>query len=171
MKQAIERGLNLAVTVLINENVLMPDALERISIERTRDRAHGDFASNIALVVAKQAQRNPREVAQLIVEHFPNIPEVEKLEIAGPGFINFSLVKNAHSQVIDTIKTEGQNYGLSQIGAGQKVLVEFVSANPTGPLHVGHGRGAAYGDALVRLLKANGYEVEAEYYVNDAGRL
>lgn len=170
MKQAIERGLNLAVTVLINESVLMPDALERISIERTRDRAHGDFASNIALVVAKQAQRNPREVAQLIVEHFPDIPEVEKLDIAGPGFINFTLVKNAHSQIIDTIKTEGQNYGLSQIGAGQKVLVEFVSANPTGPLHVGHGRGAAYGDALVRLLKANGYEVEAEYYVNDAGR-
>jgi arginyl-tRNA synthetase len=170
MKQAIERGLNLAVTVLINENVLMPEALERISIERTRDRAHGDFASNIALVVAKQAQRNPREVAQMIVEYFPDIPEVEKLEIAGPGFINFTLVKNAHSQIINTIKTEGKNYGLSQIGAGQKVLVEFVSANPTGPLHVGHGRGAAYGDALVRLLKANGYEVEAEYYVNDAGR-
>jgi arginyl-tRNA synthetase len=170
MKQAIERGLNLAVTVLINENVLLPDALERISIERTRDRAHGDFASNIALVVAKQAQRNPREVAQLIVDHFPDIPEVEKLDIAGPGFINFTLVKNAHSQIINTIKTQGQNYGLSQIGAGRKVLVEFVSANPTGPLHVGHGRGAAYGDALVRLLKANGYEVEAEYYVNDAGR-
>ena len=170
MKQAIERGLNLAVTVLINENVLMPDALEHISIERTRDRTHGDFASNIALVVAKQAQRNPREVAQLIVENFPDIPEVEKLDIAGPGFINFTLMKNAHSQIINTIKTEGQNYGLSQIGAGQKVLVEFVSANPTGPLHVGHGRGAAYGDALVRLLKATGYEVEAEYYVNDAGR-
>jgi len=85
MKQAIERGLNLAVTVLINEKVLMPDALERISIERTRDRSHGDFASNIALVVAKQAKRNPREIAQQIVEHFPDIPEVEKLDIAGPG--------------------------------------------------------------------------------------
>jgi len=170
MKQAIERGLNLAVTVLINEKVLMPDALERISIERTRDRSHGDFASNIALVVAKQAKRNPREIAQQIVEHFPDIPEVEKLDIAGPGFINFTLVKNAHAQIIDTIKRQGQNYGLSQTGAGQKVLVEFVSANPTGPLHVGHGRGAAYGDALVRLLRANGCEVEAEYYVNDAGR-
>ncbi|MCP4010471.1 MAG: arginine--tRNA ligase [Proteobacteria bacterium] len=170
MKQAIERGLNLAVTVLINERVLMPDALERISIERTRDRAHGDFASNIALIVAKQAKRNPREVAQLILEHFPDVPEVEKLDIAGPGFINFTLVKNAHSQIISTIRIEGQNYGLSKMGAGQRVLVEFVSANPTGPLHVGHGRGAAYGDALVRLLKANGYAVEAEYYVNDAGR-
>ena len=170
MKQAIERGLNLAVTVLINEKVLMPEALERIRIERTRDRSHGDFASNIALVVAKQVGRNPREIAQQIIEYFPDIPEVEKLEIAGPGFINFTLVKNAHSQIIDAIKTQGQNYGLSQIGAGQKVLVEFVSANPTGPLHVGHGRGAAYGDALVRLLKANGYEVAAEYYVNDAGR-
>ncbi len=170
MKQAIERGLNLAVTVLINEKVLMPDALERIHIERTRDRAHGDFASNIALVVAKQAQRNPRDIAQQIVDNFPPIPEIEKLDIAGPGFINFTLVKNALSQIINSIKTEGQNFGVSDSGAGQKVLVEFVSANPTGPLHVGHGRGAAYGDALVRLLKANGYAVEAEYYVNDAGR-
>ena len=170
MKQAIERGLSLAVTVLINEKVLMPDALERIRVERTRDRAHGDFASNIALAVAKQAKRNPREVAQQIAENFPSVPGVEKLDIAGPGFINFTLVKNAHSKVINTIKTEGRNFGVSDMGAGQKVLVEFVSANPTGPLHVGHGRGAAYGDALVRLLKANGYAVEAEYYVNDAGR-
>ena len=170
MKQAIERGLNLAVTVLINERVLMPEALERIHVERTRDRTHGDFASNIALIVAKQAQRNPREIAQLIVENFPDTAEVEKLEIAGPGFINFTLVKNAHSQIIDVIKAGGDRYGLSTAGAGKKVLVEFVSANPTGPLHVGHGRGAAYGDALVRLLKANGYAVEAEYYVNDAGR-
>ena len=170
MKQAIERGLSLAVTVLINEKVLMPDALERIRVERTRDRAHGDFASNIALAVAKQAKRNPRVVAQQIVDNFPSVPGVEKLDIAGPGFIKFTLVKNAHSKVINTIRTEGRNFGVSDMGAGQKVLVEFVSANPTGPLHVGHGRGAAYGDALVRLLKANGYAVEAEYYVNDAGR-
>jgi arginyl-tRNA synthetase len=170
MKQAIERGLNLAVTVLINQHLLTPDALERITLERTRDRSHGDFASNIALVVAKQAKRNPSEIAQLIIEQFPDIPEVERLEIAGPGFINFTLVKNAHGRIIGTIKSQAQNFGFSQIDAGQRVLVEFVSANPTGPLHVGHGRGAAYGDALVRLLKATGYDVASEYYVNDAGR-
>lgn len=170
MKQAIERGLNLAVTVLINQHLLTPDALERITLERTRDRSHGDFASNIALVVAKQAKRNPSEIAQLIIEQFPDIPEVERLEIAGPGFINFTLAKNAHGRIIGTIKSQAQNFGFSQIDAGQRVLVEFVSANPTGPLHVGHGRGAAYGDALVRLLKATGYDVASEYYVNDAGR-
>jgi arginyl-tRNA synthetase len=170
MKQAIERGLNLAVTVLINQHLLTPDALERITLERTRDRSHGDFASNIALVVAKQAKRNPSEIAQLIIEQFPDIPEVERLEIAGPGFINFTLAKNAHGRIIGTIKSQAQNFGFSQIDARQRVLVEFVSANPTGPLHVGHGRGAAYGDALVRLLKATGYDVASEYYVNDAGR-
>jgi arginyl-tRNA synthetase len=170
MQQAIERGLSLAVTVLINKRVLMPDALERISLERARDRSHGDFASNIALVVAKQAKKNPREIAQLIVAQFPDIPEVEKLEIAGPGFINFTLARDVHSKVIGVIKGAGEKYGLSDLGAGKKVMVEFVSANPTGPLHVGHGRGAAYGDALVRLLKATGYDVASEYYFNDAGR-
>lgn len=170
MQQAIERGLSLAVTVLINERVLTPDALDRISLERARDRSHGDFASNIALVVAKQANKNPREIAQLIVEQFPDIPQVEKLEIAGPGFINFTLAKDVHSKVIGVIKSAGDEYGLSDLGAGKKVMVEFVSANPTGPLHVGHGRGAAYGDALVRLLKATGYDVASEYYFNDAGR-
>lgn len=170
MKQAIERGLNLAITVLINDHVLAPELLERIAIERTRDRSHGDFASNIALIAAKQAGRNPRELAQLIIDHFPDVPEVEKLEIAGPGFINFTLVKGVHSEIISTIKAAGDQYGHSNIGQQKKVLVEFVSANPTGPLHVGHGRGAAYGDALVRLLKVAGYNAEAEYYVNDAGR-
>lgn len=170
MKQAIERGLNLAITVLINDQVLAPDALDKITLERARDRAHGDFASNIALVCAKQAKRTPREIAQLIVDLFPDTEEVEKLEIAGPGFINFTLSKEVHSKVIGEIKTAGANYGLSDIGNNKKVLVEFVSANPTGPLHVGHGRGAAYGDALVRLLKATGFYVESEYYFNDAGR-
>lgn len=170
MKQAIERGLNLAITVLINDFVLEPELLERIALERTRDRLHGDFASNIALIAAKQAGRNPRELAQLIIEQFPDIPEVEKLEIAGPGFINFTLVKDVHSQIIGVIEAAGDQYGQSDIGQQKKVLVEYVSANPTGPLHVGHGRGAAYGDALVRLLKVAGYRADAEYYVNDAGR-
>jgi len=170
MKLAIERGLNLAITVLINDHVLPPELLERIALERTRDRAHGDFASNIALIAAKQAGRNPRELAQLIIEYFPDIPELEKLEIAGPGFINFTLVKDAHSQVVGEIAAAGAKYGQSGVGENKRVLVEFVSANPTGPLHVGHGRGAAYGDALVRLLKVAGYDADAEYYVNDAGR-
>ena len=139
MKQAIERGLNLAVTVLINEGVLQADALERIALERTRDRAHGDFASNIALAVARQAKRNPREIAQMIVDLFPDIPEVEKLEIAGPGFINFTLARNAQAGIIAAIREAGEAYGLSELGAGKRVLVEFVSANPTGPRMSGMG--------------------------------
>lgn len=170
MKQAIERGLNLAITVLINQRVLMPDALERIAVERARDRSHGDFASNIALSVAKQAKKNPREIAQLVIDQFPDMPEIEKIDIAGPGFINFTLAKNIHNKVIAAIKAAGDEYGLCEVGDANKVMVEFVSANPTGPLHVGHGRSAAYGDALVRILKATGYDVASEYYFNDAGR-
>lgn len=139
-------------------------------IERTRDVAHGDFASNIAMTLTRAAKRPPREIAQAIVDAMPADERIEHVEIAGPGFINFFLSGAAFRAVIPEILAAGAAYGRSDVGAGQRVLVEFVSANPTGPLHVGHGRGAAYGDCVARLLKAAGYDVAREYYVNDAGR-
>lgn len=170
MNQAIIKGLHQAITVLINQGELAPDSLKRIALQRTRDRSHGDFACNIALMLAKQVGKKPRDIAQQIIAQIPSTAEIQKVEIAGPGFINFTLCETLHSAVIGQIKTQGQAYGCTDIGQAKKVQVEFVSANPTGPLHVGHGRGAAYGDALVRLLKATGFDVEAEYYFNDAGR-
>jgi arginyl-tRNA synthetase len=139
-------------------------------IERTRDRAHGDYASNLALLLAKPARCKPRDIAEKLVSAIESGDTVQKIEIAGPGFINFFLGNEAWHAVIDDILEQGDRYGLSELGKGQRIQVEFVSANPTGPLHVGHGRGAAYGAAVADLLEAIGYDVHREYYVNDAGR-
>ena len=141
-----------------------------IQVDRTRDRAHGDFASNIAMTLAKAARAKPRDVADKIVAALPASAQVAKVEIAGPGFINFHLTAAAYHRVVGEVLEEGVQYGRSDLGAGRSVQVEFVSANPTGPLHVGHGRGAAYGAAVADLLEAVGYRVHREYYVNDAGR-
>ncbi|MFI4954665.1 MAG: arginine--tRNA ligase, partial [Gammaproteobacteria bacterium] len=141
-----------------------------ILVERTKDPQHGDFASNIALLLAKPLGKKPRELAELICQHLPTDASVTKTEVAGPGFINFYLAADVALTVVKTILEKGEQYGHSQIGAGKKVLVEFVSANPTGPLHVGHGRGAAYGSCVAALLSAIGFHVEREYYINDAGR-
>ncbi len=139
-------------------------------LERTRDSKHGDFTSNIALRVAKQLSRPPREFAAEVVAALPESPLVESVEVAGPGFINFTLAAGAYEQELRTILAEGDAYGRSETGSRQRVLLEYVSANPTGPLHVGHGRLAAYGASLANLLRATGHEVHEEYYVNDAGR-
>ena len=141
-----------------------------IVVERTRDRAHGDLASNIAMLLAKHAGLKPRDLARYIVENLPTSELVEKADIAGPGFINFFLSERANHRVIADIHVAGDQYGRSDAGAGIRILVEYVSTNPTGPLHVGHGRGAAYGAAVANLLETCGYQVEREYYVNDAGR-
>ena len=141
-----------------------------IEIERTRSAEHGDFASNVALVLAKTTKRKPRELAQAIVDALPPSDRVERVEIAGPGFINFYLRASALREVVVQALTAGAGYGHSKAGAGRRVQVEFVSANPTGPLHVGHGRGAAYGATVANLLAAAGFDVHREYYVNDAGR-
>lgn len=138
-------------------------------VERTRDAAHGDFASNIAMTLTKAARRNPREIAQAIVNQLADDERIAKVEIAGPGFINFFLAPAAFRAAIDDVLTQGAAYGRSDTGAGDKVMIEFVSANPTGPLHVGHGRGAAVGDCLARLFEATGYTVTREFYYNDAG--
>jgi len=138
-------------------------------IERTRNPAHGDFASNIALTLAKSRQRNPRELAQALAAALPDSDAVEKVEIAGPGFINFFLSRRAYHGELHRVFHEGDDYGRSGKGAHKIVGVEFVSANPTGPLHVGHGRAAAIGDTISRLLDATGWKVTREFYYNDAG--
>ncbi|KEZ75788.1 arginine--tRNA ligase [Salinisphaera hydrothermalis] len=138
-------------------------------VERTRDAAHGDFASNLAMQLTKAARRNPREIAQAIVDQLGDDERIARVEIAGPGFINFFLAPAAFRSVIDQVIEAGEAYGRSSEGAGRKVLIEFVSANPTGPLHVGHGRQAAIGDCLARLYEAIGWQVTREFYYNDAG--
>ena len=149
----------------------LPAGLEfNIQIERARDKSHGDYACNIAMQLARAANKKPREIAELLLEHLPANDSVDKVEIAGPGFINFYLSTNTIYAVIPDIVEQAEAFGRSSIGAGKKVQVEFVSANPTGPLHVGHGRGAAYGAAVSDLLSACGFNVHREYYVNDAGR-
>lgn len=139
-------------------------------VERTRDRAHGDFASNIALMLAKAARSKPRDLAEKIVAALPDSGEITKVEIAGPGFINFFLAPGAYHAELRQILDRESEYGRSDAGGKERILIEFVSANPTGPLHVGHGRNAAYGDTVANLLDAAGFHVEREYYINDAGR-
>ena len=140
-----------------------------VDVERTRDAAHGDFATNIALQLAKPARSNPRKLAQAIVDALPASELIAKVELAGPGFINFHLSPNAYQIELSRIFDLGPAYGYSKRGAGERTVVEFVSANPTGPLHVGHGRQAALGDALAALLQSQGYAVSREFYYNDAG--
>ncbi len=170
MKQQIEPLIRTALAELQDQQVIPHGSDPALHIERTRDTAHGDFASNVALVLAKTARCAPRDLAQRIVEQLPQSDLIDKAEVAGPGFINFTLNTTAWLELIDSIRTMGIAYGRSKIGQGQRVMVEFVSANPTGPLHVGHGRGAAYGDSMARVLTAAGYQTHSEYYVNDAGR-
>lgn len=170
MKTQLQQLVEAALTQLRDAGTLELETVPSVMIERTRDLSHGDFATNVAMVLAKQAKRNPRELAQLVVDALPASDQVVKCEIAGPGFINFFVSDAAYGAVIEQLYAQGERYGESQVGVGQKVLMEYVSANPTGPLHVGHGRGAAYGAATANLLKAAGYDLHREYYVNDAGR-
>jgi arginyl-tRNA synthetase len=140
-----------------------------IQLERPKNKDHGDFSTNLAMLLAKPLLQNPRAIAERLIEALPTSAYVEKVEIAGAGFINFYLGANAKQAVIGLIAAQGEKFGHNTIGQKRKVQVEFVSANPTGPLHVGHGRGAAVGDCLARLLDANGWAVTREFYYNDAG--
>ncbi len=141
-----------------------------IQLERPRDPTHGDFATNLAMQLAKALKKNPREIANQLLAELPPSKLVTKAEVAGAGFINFTLDAGFKTDVVKAVLAEGDNFGRSNQGGWQKVQVEFVSANPTGPLHVGHGRGAAYGASLSSLLTFAGWDVTREYYVNDAGR-
>ena len=170
LKQHLAQVLTDAVARLQASGDLPAEITPNVMIERTRDRAHGDYASNLAMTLAKAARSKPRDLAEKLVGVIKTGENISKVEVAGPGFINFSLGEDAWHGVIGEILDQGSRFGLSRHGAGQRIQVEFVSANPTGPLHVGHGRGAAYGAAVADLLEAVGYKVHREYYVNDAGR-
>jgi arginyl-tRNA synthetase len=162
--------LNGVLDDLVADGAL-PAGLDRknVAVEPPRDPTHGDLATNAAMVLAKAAGTNPRALAEAIKPKLEAIPTITAVEIAGPGFINLRLDSNAWRDELRTILREGENYGLSTIGGNERVNVEYVSANPTGPLHMGHCRGAVVGDSLARLLEAAGFRVTKEYYVNDAG--
>ena len=168
MKKQIEGLLAEALSALSSQ--LPQDIEAHARVERARDPRHGDFATSAALALAGPAGSRPRELAERIVAALPDSELVENIDIAGPGFINFRLSKRAFELEVAAILQLAGRYGRSNLGGGRRVLVEFVSANPTGPLHVGHGRHAAYGDSVANLLEATGHAVHREYYVNDAGR-
>ena len=170
MKHKIEDLIRQAINSLISNGTLDASVAPALQVTRTKDATHGDFASNVALTLAKAAGKPPRELAQMICAALPEDKELEKTEIAGPGFINFFVAADTAQNVVKIILAQQDDYGRSSLGAGKKVQIEFVSANPTGPLHVGHGRGAAYGASVAALMRAVGFNVDCEYYVNDAGR-
>jgi len=170
LKQELQQLLMEAISIVQKKMDVSFTAIDDIQIERTRDKSHGDFACNIAMVLARQAKTNPRKLAAALLENIPESEIIERVEIAGPGFINFYLTKQSRLNVITRILQTAEAYGRSEFGTGKSILLEFVSANPTGPLHVGHGRGAVYGAVVSDLLEAIGYKVDREYYVNDAGR-
>ena len=170
MKTEIEQLLLASLTRLAGSVLPEMPAASVVVVERTREALHGDFATNVALRLAKPAGKNPRELAAAIVAALPPNPLVARAQVAGAGFINFHLTPAAYARELSAIHAQGARYGESTLGRGERVLVEFVSANPTGPLHVGHGRQAAYGATLANILAAVGFSVAREYYVNDAGR-
>ena len=170
MKQQLEQLVLAALNNLPGGLLPEPPAAGAVVVERTRDAQHGDFATNIAMRLAKAARRNPRELAQAIIAALPANPFIAKTEVAGAGFINFFLATDAYARELASVHELGDRYGRSNLGRGERVMVEFVSANPTGPLHVGHGRQAAYGATLSNILSAVGFDIAREYYINDAGR-
>lgn len=170
MKQGISLLVSDALARLQNEGALSGAVGVSVQVERTKDPRHGDFACNVAMLLAKAARKPPREVAAMVVGALGGSDLVARTEIAGPGFINFYLDPAAVRRVVPDILAAGPRYGCSTLGAGMRIQVEYVSANPTGPLHIGHGRGAAYGAVVANLLDATGHAVQREYYVNDAGR-
>jgi arginyl-tRNA synthetase len=170
VKEHLEELLAQSMLHLQREGILSQESEIDIQLERTRSPEYGEFASNLAMVLAKAAKMPPRDLAQAIIDKMPNSRQVERLEIAGPGFINFYLQPCALTGVIKDALRQKQDYGQLLRAGRNRVTLEYVSANPTGPLHVGHGRGAAYGASLANILVAAGYQVQREYYVNDNGR-
>jgi arginyl-tRNA synthetase len=170
MKQHLTDLITRSLQTLVEQGTISAAIPSQVQIDRTRDKAHGDLASNIALTLGKAAGMKPRDLAALICEHLPDSEHVNRTEIAGPGFINFYLGQSSIQAVVSRVLEQGHHYGANDSGANRKVQVEFVSANPTGPLHVGHGRGAAVGDCICRLLENSGWQVVREFYYNDAGQ-
>ncbi|MCH7881604.1 MAG: arginine--tRNA ligase [Proteobacteria bacterium] len=170
MKQVIHDLIEQVLLNLQQSGQLPADLKLAIQVTPSKEPSQGDFASNIALMLAKLADKPARELANLIVAKLSGHDAIDKVEVAGPGFINFFVTSGTSHSVVHQILQQGEDYGRSDLGKGDRIQVEFVSANPTGPLHVGHGRGAAYGATLANLLAYVGFDVQREYYVNDAGR-
>ncbi len=170
MKDFVREALENVFKTCSEEGLLRSNKLPDFVVEVPRSKAHGDLATNLAMVLAKQEKRPPREIADILASRLHEADHrICNVEIAGPGFINFTVSGDVWSDVLREIEGAGERFGSADIGQGKKVLVEFVSANPTGPLHIGHGRGAAVGDSLARVLSFAGYEVSREYYLNDIG--
>ena len=169
MQETIEKLVREAVHAAQAAGELPEFEVSDLGLERPADPANGDWSSTVALRSAKLAHKAPRAIAEAIVAHLPESPEIERAEVAGPGFVNLYLSAAAGNSIFRTVREQGADFGRSSLGAGTKVQVEFVSANPVGPLHIGHGRWAALGDSLCRVLEHAGYDVEREYYVNDHG--
>jgi arginyl-tRNA synthetase len=170
MKDQVVELIGGVVSQLLTDGVLTEGDIPTPQVDHTRDPSHGDLATNIAMVLAKRAGMAPRDLAAAIVERIPTNTVISRCDIAGPGFINFHISQASNIQIVERILESGTQFGRTDDGAGKRVQVEFVSANPTGPLHVGHGRGAAIGDALCRLLDNAGWSVHSEFYYNDAGQ-
>ncbi|HXI10250.1 MAG TPA: arginine--tRNA ligase, partial [Thermodesulfobacteriota bacterium] len=170
MRQGISDIIREALLKARSEGLLKSAELPNYSVESSRKEEFGDYSTNAAMLLAPLEKKAPRQIAEVIRERIAAFPDVEKCEVAGPGFINIFLRRSYWLSILEDIIRQGSEFGRSKAGAGKKVQVEFVSANPTGPLHIGHGRGAAVGDTLARVLDAAGYEVVKEYYINDAGR-
>ncbi|HET6565851.1 MAG TPA: arginine--tRNA ligase [Xanthomonadales bacterium] len=170
MKEHIQELLSQALLHMQRDGSLSVEGEPQIQLDRTKSIEHGDFASNIAMILSKAAGMSPRKLAELVVENLPRSRQVEKVEIAGPGFINFFLHHCALRGIVKDVLAKRESYGSPLTETDESVTLEYVSANPTGPLHVGHGRGAAYGASLANILKLAGVRVQREYYVNDNGR-
>ena len=169
IRAQLEELVNAALKAAVDDGALALDELPAAALERPRDEANGDWACTLAMRLAKAARKNPREIAQAIVAHIPENDLVKSVDIAGPGFINFRLADAALQGVVAAIREEKNDFGKSDFGAGERVNLEYISANPTGPMHVGHGRWAALGDSMARVMRHAGYDVYEEFYVNDHG--
>ena len=169
MKDRLRQQIGDALQACFDNNTLHSGVVPEVQIEVPGNPEHGDFASNLAMTMARIEKKSPRQIADALIAALADCDFLSKVEVAGPGFINFTLTPTCWYEVLDDITARGKAYGLSRVGQGRRVQVEFVSANPTGPLHIGHGRGAAVGDAVAAILQAAGFDVQREYYVNDAG--
>ena len=169
VRESLEEVVSSALAACVNDGSLALETVPEPSLERPREEAHGDWACTIAMRLAKVAHKNPREIAQIIVDHLPENTIIKSVDIAGPGFINFTLEPSSFQEVVRAVRDLGEEYGKSQLAVPCKVNLEYVSANPTGPMHVGHGRWAALGDSMARVMRHAGYAVDEEFYVNDEG--
>ncbi|MEG0017054.1 MAG: arginine--tRNA ligase, partial [Gordonibacter sp.] len=170
IREQLEQVIDAAVAAAVEDGSLALDQAPEAALERPRDESNGDWASTVALRLAKEAKKSPRDIAQIIVDHLPENDMILSVEIAGPGFINIRLTPTILQGIVREAREVKEGFGKGEIPEGQRyVNLEYVSANPTGPMHVGHGRWAALGDSMARVMRHAGYDVYEEFYINDAG--